>query len=184
MQIDLIKLFNPTTDLNKNMLNVIIKALKEGHEDEMDYLKFKHSVNTLQAMDMDEATSIRSAFATLQSMGVTKKMILDSIQKYAIIVEKEKEKFAIALKNQITNQIEKPQLEAGKFDEMIADKERKIAKLQREIEAIKNRKETIGDDIAKAEVKINGTRDEFRSVYEFIAKSIDNDKILMDQLLS
>lgn len=184
MQIDLIKLFNPSSELNNNMLNVIIKAIKEGHSDEMDYLKFKHSVNTLQKMDMDEATSIRSAFATLQSMGITKKMILDSIHKYAVIVDKEKDKFAIALKNQITNQIEKPQLEAGKFDQMIVDNERKIEKLQREIEAIKTRQSTIDDDIAKAEAKINATRDEFRSVYEFIAKSIDSDKVLMDQLLS
>lgn len=183
MKIDLKELFGKEEGLNDEMMHVIIKAIKSNYQSDIDYLKFKQSVIKLQEMDMDEPTSIKSAFMTLSTMGVTKHRILESIRHYSNVVNKEKEKFAIALKNQITNNIEKPKLEAEKFDEMIDKKKAQIVKLQEEIELIEARKLTIGDELQAAETKINSTRDQFRAVYEFYAKTLDNDKILIDQII-
>ncbi len=184
MKIDIRDLFEGEEGLNQNMVNVILKAIKENYQSDFDYLKFKQSVINLQKMDMDEPTSIKSAFATMSTVGVDKRKILESIRHYTSIVSREKEKFAVALKNQITNQIDRPKLEAEKFDEMIAQKEQQIKQLQNEIAQIKARKETIGDELAKAEEKINTTRDQFRAVYEFFAKTLDNDKVLIDRLIN
>ncbi len=183
MKIDLKELFGKEEGLNDEMMSVIIKAIKDNYQSDIDYLKFKQSVTKLQEMNIDEPTSIKSAFMTLSTMGVTKKRILESIRHYSNVVNKEKDKFAIALKNQITNHIEKPKLEADKFDDMIDKNQREIEKLQKEIDLINQRKLTIGDELSAAEAKINVTRDEFRAVYEFYAKTLDNDKILIDQIL-
>lgn len=183
MTIDIKSLFGETDGMNAKMVNAIIKAIAANHQSDMDYLKFKHSVLNLQKMDMDEPKSIRSAFATLQTMGIKKSDILDSIRHYSVIVNKEKEEFALALKNQITRNIERPSKEALSFDDKIEKKKQQIEKLQLEIEMIENRKLTINEEIEKAKAKIEKTRNEFAEVYEFFAKSLDNDKILFDQVI-
>ena len=183
MTIDIKSLFGDTEGLNSKMVNAIIKAIAANHQEDMDYLKFKHSILNLQKLDMDEPKSIQSAFATLQIMGVRKSDILDSIRHYSVIVNKEKEEFAMALKNKITNKIEKPTKEATSFDEKIEQKKKEIERLNREIEAIEKRKLTIHDEIETAKQKIEKTRDEFAAVYEFFAKSLDNDKILFEQVI-
>ena len=183
MTIDIKSLFGETTNLNAKMVNVIIKAIAANQKSEMDYLKFKHSVLNLQDLDMDEPKSIQSAFATLQTMGVKKADIIDSIRHYSVIVQKEKEEFALALKNKITNKIDKPTKEALSFDDKIRKKKEEIEKLQKQIEIIEQRKLTIKDEIETARTKIEKTRDEFAAVYEFFAKCLDNDKILFEQVI-
>ena len=184
MTIDIKSLFGDLSNLNPKMVKAIIKAIAENHQSEMDYLKFKHSVLNLQKMDMDEPKSIQSAFATLQTVGVTKDDIMKSIHHYSVIVKKEKEEFAIALKNRITSKIDKPTLDAKGFDEKISKKLAQIEKLKKEIELIKGRKLTIGKEIEDAKIKITQTRDQFSEVYEYFAKQLDNDKVLYEQLIN
>ena len=184
MKIDLRKLFESEIDLNDNMEAVILKAIKNGSIDNASYLQFKMAVLSLKDMDMDEPTSIKSAYATLSTTGVTKEGLLESLRMINVIVDKEKEKFAVALKNQIAKQVEAPVLKEKKFDQLIAEKEAQILKLQQEIELIKQQKSEIGGIVQTAEEKINNTRDEFRAVYEHFAKTLDNDKILIDTLIA
>lgn len=183
MTIDLKDLFSPETGLNEEMFLAIVKAIKDHNQSDIDYLKFKQSVLNLQKMEMDEPTSIQSAFASLSPMGVTKKRLIDSISHYIHVVNREKEKFAEALKNQIAQQIDKPRLESEKFDDMIEEKQERIKKLEQEIKLIEQRKETIGEELAQAEEKINGTRDQFRTVYEHFSKILSNDSTLIEQVI-
>jgi hypothetical protein len=88
MTIDIKSLFGDLSNLNPKMVKAIMKAIAENHQSEMDYLKFKHSVLNLQKMDMDEPKSIQSAFATLQTVGVTKDDIMKSIHHYSVMVKK------------------------------------------------------------------------------------------------
>ena len=169
MTIDIKKIFNTPQELNTKMIDAIIKAIKNNGQEGMDYLKFKQAVLNLQGMDMNEEQSIKSAFMSLKTMGLSKKNITNSITHYTKVIENERDKFIEALKNQIDEQIEKPKKEAANFDHKIEDIQKKIAKLQQEIERIEKRKETIDEDLQKARNKINHTRDEFKGVYNFFS---------------
>ena len=54
--------------------NALIKQSQPG----FDYLKFKQSISQLANLNLDTSTSLKSAFATASTMGVTKDSLLQS----------------------------------------------------------------------------------------------------------
>lgn len=184
MEIKIKDLFDLPEGLNSKMISVILSAIKEGHIDQFDYLKFKQSVLSMQKMGMDEETSIKSAFATASTMGLTKAGLLKTVDHYANIINKEKDEFAQTLKKQISVQIEKPRLEAENADTEIQKRRDQIAQLEKEIKILQQKKETVGETITTNTQKINMTRDAYAEVYQAFMSSITNDKTLIDQLIS
>lgn len=183
MQIDLEKIFEVSPDVNEKMARLVIKSLSENIEDGMDYIRFKQSVQNLLAMNMDEATSIKSAFSTASTMGMTKEKLIRSISNYQLVVDKERDKFIETLKNQIQNQITSPSSSLKEIDDKIAENERKIGQLKQEIELYHKKKDQIKSDMEVAEDKIEKTRSEFLSVYESFSKNLEEDKNYFSSML-
>ncbi|MFM2394001.1 MAG: hypothetical protein RLZZ546_1983 [Bacteroidota bacterium] len=183
MQIELEKIFEVSPEVNEKMARLIIKALSENIEDGMDYIRFKQSVQNLLGMNMDEATSIKSAYSTASTMGMTKEKLIKSISTYQLVVDKERDKFIETLKNQIQNQITNPGATLKEIDDSIAANERKIAQLKQENELYLQKKDQIKADIEVSEEKIEKTRAEFLSVYESFSKNLEADKSHFSSML-
>jgi len=178
MQIDLKKLFPQAEEANDKLYRTLLKAIGDSHIKEFDYLKFKQSVTNMLEMQMDEGTSIKSAFATASTMGLTKDKLLKTAFHYQTALTKEKEKFAVALKNRIAKDIDGRRLDAKKFSKEIKSHEEKIAKLQKEIELYQKKVDSVEADVQKATEKINATRESFKvtfdSLYEQLEKDVNN----------
>lgn len=184
MKIDLKKLFaSRKEDADARMHATLIKAIKENARDDFDYLKFKQSVLTMKDMNMDEETSVKSAFATASVMGLTKEKLLKSAQRYKVVLDKEKEEFAKALKNQIAHNVDGKRVEAERLIKEIEHHKRKIEQLQKEIEAYQNKIDSVEDVVAEAKSKIEGTRDRFKSTYDDLYEQIEDDMITFDKYL-
>jgi vacuolar-type H+-ATPase subunit I/STV1 len=176
MTMELKKLFEVNEDLNEQMVNIILASIKDNHESGMDYLKFKQSIQNLMSMNMDEATSIKSAYATASTMGLTKESLSKSIINYLAVVNRERDRFIQTLKNQIDQNIDQPKEEILKYEEQIETNQRKIETLSKEIEAYKQKIESVKQEIEKSESKIEKTKSEFLAVYEAFVKNLEDDK--------
>lgn len=183
MTVELSKLFEVETALNERMVNFILKAIKDHVDQGMDYIKFKQAVQNLVAMNMDESTSVKSAFATASTMGMTKENLIKSIQSYQVIVDKERDKFIETLKVQIANQIEQPKNEIENYKTSISEIERKIINLQKEIEAYQMKIQIKEGEIESSNEKIEKTREDFLEVYEAFTKNLSADKDHYSNLL-
>ena len=106
MTINLKDLFGNAEGSNDKVLLKLLTAIKEGQQKDFDYLKFKQSYKSLCEMGMDESTASKSAFLTASTMGLTKDKLMLTVQHYKNILNREKEQFAVALKNQISNNID------------------------------------------------------------------------------
>lgn len=183
MKIDLKTLFGDTSDYDKKVISTLLEAIKENHLKDFDYIKFKQSVSNLSDMNLDEATSIKSAFATASTMGLTKESLLKTAHHYKVVLEKEREQFAVALKNQISKNVDAQRVEAQKLAERIEEYKRKIAQMEREMEAYQKKINGVDDSIAKAKEKIDGTRDKFKSAFDMLYNVIDEDILQIERLL-
>ncbi|MBK8700075.1 MAG: hypothetical protein IPN29_11320 [Saprospiraceae bacterium] len=183
MTIELKNLFDIKEGLNEKMVNIILQSIKNSHDSGMDFIKFKQSIQNLMAMNMDEVTAVKSAYATASTMGMNKENLIKSINSYQAIVDDERDKFINTLKKQIEAQVEAPQSEIQVLDGKIAANQSKIENLMAEIEAYKAQIEATKSEVASSEDKIDKTRKEFLSVYECFSESLQEDKKHFEGLL-
>ena len=183
MTVDLKKLFASDDITNTKMQNALIAAIKKNASDEFDYLKFKVSVNKMLEMGMDRETALKSAFATASVMGVTKNKLVTSAKKYRGTLDKEREQFAIALKNKIAKNVDGKKVEAERLKKEIVSHKEKIAKLLNEIEMFENKIAQVDDVVAAAQQKIEATRSDFKSTFDAIYSQIEEDIINLGSLL-
>ncbi len=179
MAIDLRKLFRTDANSDEKFFTALIKAIKGAATPGFDYLKFKQSVKTLEGMDMDQETAFKSAYATANTIGLTKAKLLQSVKYYKKVVDKEKQKFAEALQNQMEVRVSKKKEEASKLEETMQDYERKIEKLKQEMAAYKQKMANVDVEIEEAKEKIEKTKQEFLTAYDHMTTILEDDISLM-----
>jgi len=174
MTIDLKKLF-PNDESGNKFFGALLKAIKSGAKQEFDYLKFKQSVTSLEEMDMEKGTAIKSAFTTASTMGLTKNKLIQSTKYYQKILNAEKAKFATAVQHQMDERISKKITEAEKLKQRIEDYELKISKMNQEMEAYKHKIANVDSEIAEAKNKIENTKNSFLVAYEKVSSILSED---------
>ncbi len=183
MNIDLNELFNPNKDLDEKSTMALLRALVGSHNSGFDYLKFKKSVKSLGSMNMDEGTSYKSAFTTASTMGLTKKKLLASANRYLNVLKTESESFTDALRSQIDKNVNSRESMIAQLEQRIAENKAKIADLEKEILLFQNKIDNVDSDIEAAQLKIDTTKERFRNAYVTISDIIKKDIELIDLYL-
>ena len=68
-------------------------------------MEFKKATAALKEMDMDELTAVRSSFKTAEIAGLSKQKLLQAAEHYLKVLDKEKNQFSEAMKNQYQEMI-------------------------------------------------------------------------------
>lgn len=183
MTINLKDLFAVSSEMNEKVLLKLLTAIKDGQQKDFDYLKFKQSYKSLCQMGMDESTAAKSAFLTASTMGLTKDKLLNTVQHYKNLLNKEKEQFAVALKNQIANNIDAKALEINRLQEKTEENKRKIQQLMDEQIIIESEIAKLRESAELSKSKIEDTRDQFKNTFDILYAEIEEDGSLYDRIL-
>jgi chromosome segregation ATPase len=181
--VELKELFSNLEKYDEKVLAKLMTAIAESQQGGFDYLKFKLSYIRLQQMGMDEAQAAKSAFMTASTMGFTKEELLKSAQKYLSVLNREKETFASALKNQIANNVDAKRVEINKAKERIAENIRKIEQLKQENVLLAGKIEEIESGMEAVIKKIEDTRDRFKTTFDAMYHEIEADVVLYNKFL-
>lgn len=176
MKIDLKTLFRFDQSFDEKSMNALLRAINDAHINEFDYLKFKASVQNLTNLKMDEETSIKSTFTTAQTLGITKEYLLNTIQHYKNIIQKEKGNFSVALKNTLDSSINTKIKEAEDLKLKITDFEKKIEDYKKAIEEGKSRITNVDNEINEIRNKIDTTKNNFLTVITHLENTINTDE--------
>jgi len=183
MTIDIRTLFDGLEDLDKKFVDALIRALKNNHLKEFDYLRFKKAVMSLEELDMDQTIAFKSAFATASTIGVTKEKLKKTAIHYKNVLAKEQSEYAEALKNQQNKKVSGKRVEAKKMKEKIEDFKTKITQMQNEMAMFQEKIDSTDNEIAKAEKKLTETRDKFVNAMNVFTGQIDKDLELIELYL-
>lgn len=183
MKIDLKELFNLDENFDEKSTNALLNAINKNHLKEFDYLKFKASSKNLMSMDMDEDTSFKSTYTTAQTLGISKKYLLDTVRHYKNILQKEKENFSIALQNKLDKSINNKKQEAESLTKEISNLEQKVKEIQKAIAQGKKRLSNIDTDVDKVKGKIETTKNNFLQAVNHLEEVILKDEEKIERLL-
>lgn len=176
MTIDLHDLFPSVKELDEKSVFALFRAIKNNFDaSTFDYMKFRKSVNSLAELNMDSATSYKSAFATAMTMGLTKEKLINSAKKYSHVLDEERESFATALLQQKAIKIDGRKAEVSSLVQKIEEHKQKIKELEREIDVFQARIDNVDQDVEQASIKIDGTKKKFLDVYKVLNDSIKQD---------
>lgn len=183
MTIHLKDLFEVSEQMNDKVLTKLLIAIKESQQKDFDYLKFKQSYKSLIDLGMDEATAAKSAFLTASTMGLTKDKLLQTVQYYKNVLHKEKEQFALALKNQVANNVDAKTIEIKRLHDKMEEHHRKILQMQKEQDVMTAQIKNLEEAAILSRQKIEETRDQFKATYDQLLTEIEVDGRLYDQIL-
>ena len=159
--------------------NAMIKETQPG----FDYLKFKQSVEQLAGLKLDVPTSLKSAFVTASTMGVTKDSLLQSARHYLTILGDEKKQFDQALNNQVQQRIDSKKAELLQLQQQIEDNKRQIAKLEKQIVEFQGQIARSDEGVAEAKASIEQTKMKFENTYQQFVSAIELDMTAIQQNL-
>ncbi len=175
MNIDLKHIFGDLADLEPKFTSTILKAFKENSSDQLDYLKFKQAILSLESLNLDETTRIQSAFTTMQAMGVKKQDLVKSIKQYEGILSREQSEFIAALNKQIKLKIDGEQERLAKYEKEIENIARKIEELKAKSKQYQEAIDNSDIKIKEARTKIQATNDQFVKTYDYFKGIIASD---------
>lgn len=175
MSKDIKSLFGSHHGLDEKSVNFLTKALAKNNLPGFDYIEFKQSLSALAAMNMDEATAIRSAFATASTVGLTKAKLLETAEYYKKVLHQEKSQFDVALKKQMDQRVSSKLREVEKLKEQIKKHKEQIGKLEEQIAKSQVTIENADQQMQEATEKIEKTKENFEHTYQSILNQIDKD---------
>jgi len=168
-------LFGENHLLDDKSISFLTDALEKNNLPGFDYIEFKQSLAALSAMNMDEATAMKSAFATAATVGLTKKKLLDTAAHYKKILDGEKVKFGNAMQNQMTKNIAGKQKEVETLKAQIVKHQAKIKELEEQISKYQNTIDTADEKINAAKSKIDGAKEKFEFAHQSVMNQIEKD---------
>jgi len=152
-----------------------LQAIEEANLEGFDYLEYKQSLQSIDDMNMDEATMFKSSLAMAKTMGATPEKLVSSAQHYVKVLEKEEKKFQDALTNQQQRVVSGRQQTIAKMEETIKAKEARIEELKAEIIKDKEGLDTTKKAAENDASKIHMTKTGFYAAYHIVVDQIKAD---------
>ena len=159
--------------------NALVKQTQPG----FDFLKFKQSISQLTGLNLDASTSLKSAFATASTMGVTKDSLLQSARHYLTVLGDEKKQFDEALNKQVQQRIASKKDELSSLQSQIEDHKRQISKLEKQITEFQQKISRSDEEMAEARTSIDQTKMKFETTYQQFVAAIEKDITSIQQNL-
>lgn len=156
-------------------IELLLKAIEANNIEGFDYLEYKQSLQSLTKIEPEEGKRYKSAYAMASTMGLTKKILFDSAQRYANVLGEEERKFAEAFEKQKAAQVTNRENKIARLEEAIKQKLAEIKKLEKEVVAHKKDLEGIESDMSKAMDKVEKTKDNFYGSYNLVLDQINHD---------
>ena len=161
--------------LDDRSLEFLTNALEAGNLPGFDYFEFKRALVTLRGMEIEEGAAHKSAFATAAIIGLTKEKLVETAGFYRNFLDKEKEKFSAALKNQMAAKVTSREDEIKRLNDQIERHTTEIARLQEEMAAYRLQIEQAGIAMDVEREKITKAGDGFARTHISILTQIDRD---------
>ena len=177
------KLLGLESTSDQKSVDFLENALSKQSQPGFDYLKFKQSIDQLAGLNLDTTTSLKSAFATASTMGVTKDTLLQSARYYLTILGDEKKQFDQALNNQVQQRIASRKDELQRLQQQIEDNKKQIAKLEKQIQEFQEKISRSDEEMTEAKASIDQTKSKFENTYQQFVSAIERDMTAIQQHL-
>jgi chromosome segregation ATPase len=161
--------------LDERSLEFLANTLEKNNLPGFDYFEFKRALASMAQMKIDEATAFKSAFATAETLGLTKEKLVETAAYYRNLLSKEKEQFDKALENQNTTKVTARQEEVKRLRDQIERHKSDITRLQDEIAIYLKQIDQAESTAAAESEKLGKAKSAFETTHQSVLLQIDRD---------
>ena len=161
--------------VSEQFYDLLFSSLEKNNQEGFDYLEFKKSLQSLAKLPMDEATRYQSAYAAAQAMGTSQQRLTDTANIYLKTLKEEESKFQEALSVQRAKQIGDKEKNIQDMELGLKQKGEKIAQLTKEIQEGQAAMEKLKAEISESVLKLDATKNDFKTTYMDLAGQIETD---------
>jgi vacuolar-type H+-ATPase subunit I/STV1 len=161
--------------LDKKSADFLSKALAANTTEGFNYIKFRQAINAMDKIGLDEATSFKSAFATANTIGLTKTGLVSSAKHYLSVLMNEKGKFDEALAHRVKEKIASKSEQVLKLEQRIEEMKKKIVELEKKISESQQKIDAADEDVEREKEKIRLTQENFEHTFTTFVKVIKDD---------
>ncbi len=168
----------------EKFIDILSGILENNNQTGFDYLEFKKAVQSIAKIQhLEESAQFKTAYAAAMSMNVQPPHLIDSANRYLMILEAELTKF-----NQTANQFLKTQVgtkeqESIELNKTIQQKENQFQQLQIELEKHHKRMNEIQAELKSVKIKVDSNKASFKHAYDQLVGQISSDIQKMEQYL-
>lgn len=156
--------------VNEKILSGLKEVIKKNNIPGIDYYEFSQNVEQLNNIIPDDKTKFAAAYASLiTSGGVTKAVLLSSIDTYLALLGKEKENFSIDLKKRYDEIV-------GKRTKGIADTQKRIEELKAELTKLSQFIIEETQNVQQEELKLKQVESNFEASIAHLVTCLNSDK--------
>ena len=169
--------------VDKRVFEKLMQVIEANNVEGFDYLEFKNSLKALANIPIDEATKFQSAFATASTMGLTHDKLVQSINYYKGLLDKEAKTFSDQARQMTQERVVAKEKERAALDKAIQDKKAQLERLQQEITQHQQKISSIELEANDLRSKIAETQNNFQATYQHLVKLFTTDLEKVDRYL-
>jgi hypothetical protein len=126
----------PTSFLNQSstsgvpdekFVQMLMKVIADNNLPGLDYFEFRQAVDALSTAQIDEKTKFTTTFIVYAQQGITKEVLISSIDKYSSLIKNEITQFDAELKTQLDEKVQSKLAQVEEKKKMIAELTREIS---------------------------------------------------------
>jgi hypothetical protein len=159
-------------NFNPKISDSLIQAISEQNLPGEDYLEFMDAIQAMKDLPLEESIKMKTVFMTLSTKGLTIPKIVESAGHYLNVLNKEKEKFNLALEAQKNHTINDKKKIISEIEAKNIQKAELIKKLTDEIASNNSEIQKITIEINMGESKIKSTENDFIYTFDKISNQI------------
>lgn len=175
MSTEIKQIFGINETVDRKAADFLAAAIARAASSDFDYVKYRQSLHAMRELNLDEATTFKSAYAAGKSMGLSKDTLKKSAEQYLNVLMREKTQFDDALGNQVNERVNAKRDEVVKLQQRIEELKQRIQELETKIGEYQKKIDTADDDVEAARQKIEQTKQRFESAFQTFVDFIKQD---------
>ena len=140
-----------------------------------DYFEFYKMMETLEVHIHDENARLAATFASLSIQGLTKQTLIDTANKYKVVVERDKADFEKAVSDKLRMEVGQKQTSINDLEKKIVMNSEQIQKLTKEITDAQVQIGKMKAEVADAGNKLSKNGEGYKIACQAILNKINSD---------
>ena len=173
----------PELVINNDIVNSIKQVMEDNNLEGYDYYEFMQSVAEQSDMP-SEKRRFEVVFSVAKGWGLSKEHLITTADHYIEVIENHRKNFEGKINSEEQDKVLKLKSQAELIDRSILEKEELIESLREEMDALKERKESMLTVVNENEAEITQLRQEGNLAYKLFINQIKDGKNKINEYIS
>lgn len=169
--------------VDKDMLGILEEAILSSNLPGFDYIEFRDSLMRMQGVPMTEEQKFQAVYATAQSMGVTKQVLIDANDHYLKVIASKDAEFAQFIEGATKSKITSVEATVAKISEDIEAEANEIKRLTESIQSRRKQQDELNVQLLQAKQDIQNKQTAYEATRNAVVNNLTADRAKIDTYL-